>query len=345
MSNPQDNPGTPPPPSPSGSSTPPPPSTNPQPKKKCVKMLARKIVATGALLKRLNAQLKASQAQESKHLDYSFKSASEGEGPASFDSEKIQSSTSEVRSVLVESVKNRFVLVGTVRDVEMPELRRRGDKNKNEREKKREGASSDVRGTGVDMVDSSPTSEMIRPAICGAEVEIVGESGKNTGGSGSGEVVEDLLRKVDASYNPKKRRTPTPKIPSTTKNTKKRKANSLTIAEIPLPKGRDTRSMIKQSESELQKPLVKSKKKRIDKGKAKVAETSKVIYVEEMEQVHQEEHTTVEVQTSKTKKTKTSSKKSSSGSKAAESSLAKRTRSAMKNKPVRITEDEEWSGE
>jgi len=124
----------------------------------------------------------------------------------------------------------------------MPELRRRGGKNKHKKEKEREGANSDVRGTGVEVVDSSPTSEVIRPAICGAEGEIAGESGKNTGGSGSGEAAEglvnlsshvdepcspvketlaDLLRKVDASYNPKKRRTPTPKIPSTTKNIKK----------------------------------------------------------------------------------------------------------------------------
>jgi len=51
------------------------------------------------------------------------------------------------------------------------------------------------------------------------------------------------------------------------------------------------------------------------------------------------------VQIPKPKKTKTSSKKSSSGSKVDESLLAKRTRSAMKNKPVRIVEDEGWSGE
>ncbi|XP_070011195.1 uncharacterized protein [Nicotiana sylvestris] len=285
-------------------------------------MLTRKTVAIGALSKRLNAQLKASQAQESEHSDDSFKSA-----------------------------KNRFVLVGSVRNVEMPELRRRGGKNKNEKEKESEGANCDVRGTWIEVVDSSPTSEMVRPAICGTEDEIVGESGKKTGGSGSGKTAEglvnlsshvdepgssieetlaDLLKKVGARYNPKKRRTPTPKVPNTTKNTKKRKANSPTTAEIPLPKGRATRSMVKQSESELQKSLAESKKKRMDKGKTKVVEPSEAVDVEEMEQVHQEEHTTVEVQTPKPKKTKTSSKKSSSGSKAVEPSLAKRTRSAVK---------------
>ncbi|XP_019230875.1 PREDICTED: uncharacterized protein LOC109211759 [Nicotiana attenuata] len=301
MSNPQDNPDTPPQPTSSDSSTPPQPSTTPHPRRRCVKMIARKNMTTGALSKRLNAQLKASQAQESEHSDDSFKSASEREGTGSSDSEKIQTSPFEVRSVLVESVENRFVLVSSVRNVEMPELRRRGGKNKIEKEES-EGASCDVRGTGIEVVDSSPTSKMVRPAICGTEDEIVGESGKKTGGSGSGEAVEglvnlsshvdepgssieetlaNLLKKVGASYNPKKRRTPTPKVPSTTKNTKKRKANSPTTAEILLAKGRATRSMVKQSER----------------------------------------------------------------SKAAEPLLSKRTRSAVKNKQVRIGEDEEWSGE
>ncbi|XP_019259335.1 PREDICTED: uncharacterized protein LOC109237476 [Nicotiana attenuata] len=267
MSNPQGNPGTPPQPTPSDSSTPPPPSTTPQPRRRRVKMLARKTVAT----------------------DDSFKSASEGEGTGSSDSEKAQNSPSEVHSALAENLENRFVLVGSVRNVELPELGRRG------------------------------------------------ESGKKSGGSGSGEAVEglvnlcsqadepgssveetipDLLKKVGASYDPKKRRTPTPNAPSTTKLSKKRKASSPTTAEIPLPKGRATRSMVKQSESELQKALAEVKKKRMDKGKAKVAEPSEAVDIEEMEQVHQEEHTAVE-----------------------------RTRSTMKNKQVRITEDEEWSGE
>ncbi|XP_070015257.1 uncharacterized protein [Nicotiana sylvestris] len=300
MSNPQDNLGAPPPPSASGSSTPLSPITNLQPKKRRVKMLAQKTIATGALSKRLNAQLKATQAQESKHSDDSFKSASEGEGPASSDSEKIQSSPSEVRSPLVESVENRCVLV-----------RRKWQKTR--------GSGSGEAAEGLVNLSSH----------------------MDESGSSIEETIADLLKKVGASYNPKKRRTPTPKIPSTTKNTKKRKVNSPTTTEIPLPKGRATRSIVKQSESELQKALDESKKKMIDKGKAKVAETFEVVDVEEMELVHQEEHTTVEVQIPKPKKTKTSSKKSSSGSKAAESSLVKRTRSAMKNKPVRIAEDEE----
>ncbi|XP_019251078.1 PREDICTED: uncharacterized protein LOC109229995 [Nicotiana attenuata] len=280
MSNPQYNPGTPPQPTPSDSSTPSPPSTTPQPRRRRVKMLARKMVATGALSKKLNEKLKASQAQDFENSDDSFKYGSEGEGTRSSDSKKAQNSPSDVRSVLVENVDN-----------------------------------SNVRGKGKEVAGSSPTSKLVVPAICGVEHTTVEESSKKTGGSGSGEAAEglvilssqadepgssieetlvDVLKKVGASYDPKKRRTPTLKAPSTAKPSKKRKASSPTTAEISLPKGRATRSMVKQSESELQKALAESKKKRMDKGKAKVAEPSEAVNVEEMEQVHHEEHTTVE---------------------------------------------------
>ncbi|XP_070020695.1 uncharacterized protein [Nicotiana sylvestris] len=293
----------------------------------------------------------ASQAQNSEKSDDSFKSASEGEGTGFSDSEKVQNPPSEVCSVLVENLDNRFFLVGSVRNVEIPKSRRRGGKNKSEKEKKSEGVSGDVRGKGKEVADSSPTSELVRPAICGAEHETVEESSKKIGGSGSREAAEglvnlssqgdepdssieetlvDLLKKVGASYDPKKRKTPTPKVPSTA-STKKRKAYSPTTTEISIPKGRATRSKLKQSEEEFQKVMAESKKKRMNKGKAKV---------------HQDEHVTVdvEVQTSKPKKTKTSSKKSSFVSNVAKlSSLAKRTRSAIKAKQVKITEDEDWS--
>ncbi|XP_070011815.1 uncharacterized protein [Nicotiana sylvestris] len=85
MTNPQDNPGTPPPPTPSDS------STTPQPRRRQVKMLARKTVATSALSRKLNAQLKASQAQDSQNFDDSYKSVSEGEGTGSSDSEQVTS--------------------------------------------------------------------------------------------------------------------------------------------------------------------------------------------------------------------------------------------------------------
>lgn len=52
---------------------------------------------------------------------------------------------------------------------------------------------------------------------------------------------------------------------------------------------------MKQSESDLQKALAESKKKRMDKGKGKVVESSEAVEVEQMEQVHQENHTTMKV--------------------------------------------------
>ncbi|XP_019239330.1 PREDICTED: uncharacterized protein LOC109219347 [Nicotiana attenuata] len=113
MTNPQDNPRTPPQPTPSDSSTSPPPSTTPKHRLRRVKMLARKTVASGALSKKLNEKLKASQVQdfESNSDSESYKSASEGEGPGSSDLEK---------------------------DVELPEVGRNGGKKKSAKEKERE---------------------------------------------------------------------------------------------------------------------------------------------------------------------------------------------------------------
>ncbi|XP_070008031.1 uncharacterized protein [Nicotiana sylvestris] len=231
MTNPKDNPGTPPQPTPSDSFTPPQPSTTPQPRRRRVKILARKTVATAALSKKLNAKLKASQAQDSKNSVDSFKSVSEGEGTRSSDSENAQNPPSEER-------------------VEMPESRRIGGKNKSEKEKESEYA--DKPGSSIE------------------------------------ETLADLLKKEGARYNSKKRRTPTPKAPRTTKTTKKRKATSPTTAEIPLPKERSTRSELKQNEEELQKAMAESNKKRMDKGKSKVAEPVEAVDVDEMEQVHQD---------------------------------------------------------
>nr|XP_016434128.1 PREDICTED: uncharacterized protein LOC107760568 [Nicotiana tabacum] len=183
------------------------------------------------------------------------------------------------------------------------------------------------------------------PAICGVEQERVEESGKKSGGSNSGEAADrlvnmstqgdehgssteetlaDLLKKVGASYDPKKCRTPTLNAPSVPKPSKKRKASSPTTTEFSLPKGRTTRSRVKQSESDLQKAIAESKKKKLAKEKWKVTESSEDVEVEEMEQVHQEEVQPVEV---------------------AKPSLDKRTRSVVKGKQVKISEDEEWSGE
>ncbi|XP_019241360.1 PREDICTED: uncharacterized protein LOC109221339 [Nicotiana attenuata] len=340
MTNPQDNPGT-----PNNPGTPPPrssSSTTPQPRKRQLKMLARKTVARGALSRKLNAQLQVTSGTNT---------------------------TNEVISVLVENLENRFVLVGSVVDLETPESKRRGGKNKREKEKKSEGVRSDERGKGKEVADSSPTSETDRMAICGAESEKVEESGKKTGGSGSGEAVEglvnlgkhtdepdssveetlaDLLKKVGDNYNPKKKRTPKTKNPGTARANKKRKVAPSDTTEISLPRGRATRSKLKQSGEELQKALEESKKKKMDKGEKKVGEPVEAVDVDVMDLVHQGEKVTaeVEVQTPKPKKAKTSSKKSTSVPKSAEpSTLAKRTKSAVKPKQVNIAEEGDLSEE
>nr|XP_009762576.1 PREDICTED: uncharacterized protein LOC104214584 [Nicotiana sylvestris] len=190
MTNPQDNPGTPSPPTPSNSSTPPLPSTSPKPRLRRVKMLARKTVMSGALKKKLNEKLKASQVQDSdsKSDSESYKSASEGEGPGSYDSEKTQESPSKIGSSVPEHLETRFVLVGPIKDVELPELRRCGGKKKSEKEKEREGACDKERENRKIVVD-----DLYVLAICGVEQEKVKESGKKSGGSGSSEAAGGLV--------------------------------------------------------------------------------------------------------------------------------------------------------
>ncbi|XP_070014434.1 uncharacterized protein [Nicotiana sylvestris] len=322
MSNPQENPGTPPPPSPSNSSSSTPPSVSPKPRLRRKKMLARKTVASGARRKALNKKSKASQVKEIQAPNFdssseseSYQSATKGEGHGSSDSEKIQESPSE-----------------------------------------REGACGEEKGIG----------KIIVPTICGVEHERVEESGRKSKGSGFGEAAEglvhlstwrdepvssneetldDLLKKFGASYDPKKRRTSTTKAPNVPKPSKKRKVSSPTPNTSSLPRGRTTRSRVKQSEADLQRALKESKKKKKDKGKGKIAESSEAVEEEEMELVHQERGTTVEVPTPKPKKPKTSSKKSSSVFVAAEPTLAKRTRSAVKTKQSKVSDDDDWSGE
>ncbi|XP_070005731.1 uncharacterized protein [Nicotiana sylvestris] len=195
MTNSQDNPGISPPPTPSSSSTPPPPSTSPKPRLRRVKMIARKIVSSGDLSKKLKEKLQASQVQDSDSNSdsESYKSTSEREGPGSSDSEKAQESLSKVSSSVIENLKTRFVLVGPIRDVVLPELRRSGGKKKSEKEKEREDACCDERGKGKRVVDHSPTADLSIPTICRVEQESVEESGLKSGGSGYGEAAEGLL--------------------------------------------------------------------------------------------------------------------------------------------------------
>nr|XP_016455665.1 PREDICTED: uncharacterized protein LOC107779701 [Nicotiana tabacum] len=139
-----------------------------------------------------------------------------------------------------------------------------------------------------------------------------------------------------ASYDPKKRKAIASKVLNVTKPSKKRKASSPTPTASSVPRGRATRSRVKQCEANLQKALEESKKKKKDRGKGKVAESSEAFEEEEMELVHQERGTTMEVTTPKPKKPKTSSKKSSSVPIAAEPTLAKRTRAAVKAKQTKM---------
>ncbi|XP_070008501.1 actin cytoskeleton-regulatory complex protein PAN1-like [Nicotiana sylvestris] len=299
MTNPQDNPGTPPPPSPSNSSTPSPPSTPPKPRLHRVKMLARKTLASGALSKKLNEKLKASQAQNSSSISdsKSYQSTTEGEGPRSSNSEKTQESPS--KAISSENIESRFILVGSVKDVKVPGSQRSGGKKNFEKEKEREGVCGDERGNGKGAV----------LAVCGVAQERVEKSGMKSRGNGSGEATEglvhlstqrdelissteetlpDLLKKVGASYDPKKCRTPTTKAPNVPKPSKKRKASSPTPTASSMPRGRATRSRVKQSEVDLQRALKESKKKKMDKGKGKIAESSEAVEEEDMELVHQE---------------------------------------------------------
>ncbi|XP_070029616.1 uncharacterized protein [Nicotiana sylvestris] len=127
MTNPQDNLGTHTPPFPSHSTIPPPPSTSPKPRLRRVKMLAQKTVASGALRKKLNKNLKGSQAQisSSSSDSKSYQSATEGEGPGSSDSEKTQESP--FKEISSENLESRFTQVGYVKDVEVPGSQRSGD--------------------------------------------------------------------------------------------------------------------------------------------------------------------------------------------------------------------------
>nr|XP_016506480.1 PREDICTED: uncharacterized protein LOC107824246 [Nicotiana tabacum] len=109
MTNPQDNPGTPPPPTPYNSSTPPPPSTSPKPRLRRVKMLARKTVASGALKKKLNEILKPSEVEESgkKSRGSSSSEAAEGLLNLSTQGDEPGSSTEVTLADLLKKVVGR----------------------------------------------------------------------------------------------------------------------------------------------------------------------------------------------------------------------------------------------
>ncbi|XP_019242551.1 PREDICTED: uncharacterized protein LOC109222680, partial [Nicotiana attenuata] len=274
MKNPQDNPGTPPPVSPNTSSSTP-PVENPKPRFHRQKMLARKTVATGSLRKTLNEKLQSSQKKASPAAETNsssesddYISTSEGDEPGSSEQAKTQETQREVNSCYVFS------------DVV-------------EREENRFvliGAARDVGGTDSGKMRKKKKKEPL--AICGGGEEGVSKSG-------------EVVQKVGASYDPKKRKASSQKTPAASKPTKKSKQSP--------PKST---------------PRIRATRSREE---------------EEMEQVHLERSTTVEVPTTKSKGTRTSAKKPSKPV-PAEPVLAKRTRSAAKGKQVKIAEeDDEWS--
>ncbi|XP_070039819.1 uncharacterized protein [Nicotiana tomentosiformis] len=125
----------------------------------------------------------------------------------------------------------RFVLVGSKAGVETTESGGIGGKKKKEKEKESKGIRSAVREKGKRGVDSSPTPVSLTKdtgamVVWGEKSTGVEESVKKTGGNGSGEAAEglfqlgknidepilseqetlaDLLKRVNESYNPKKK--------------------------------------------------------------------------------------------------------------------------------------------
>ncbi|XP_070037003.1 uncharacterized protein [Nicotiana tomentosiformis] len=371
MDNTSENPSSPPKEStPTPSTT---PSTTPISKKGRFKMLAHKVVIGGETIKKINEQLKASQADEPQNSEDSIKSPTEGEETISSKTEQVTSGpkiTSEVISEVAANLENRFALVGTVAGVETTESGKIGGKNKKRKEKENEGVQGDVRGTGQEVVESSPTlvglTKETRAMVVWSE-ESAGEeeSVREKGGSGSGEAAEglvrlrkrfqepvpsmhdplkDLLRRVSHSYNPKRKKSSGVKIRGTTRENKKRKAASSIPVVNPPTRGRATRSQKKQSEAELEKALEESKRKVVAKGKKKVVELVEAVEIEEMDLVFHDEDEAEEMKvvTPKAKNIKTSTKKFVSKTKSTEpSTLAKRTRSALKSRKVKMVEEEE----
>ncbi|XP_070043255.1 uncharacterized protein [Nicotiana tomentosiformis] len=275
------------------------PSTNYTPKKGRVKAIARKTVARSELSHKLDEQLKASVVQEPQIFEESFKSATEWEETISSETKQVTSSpkiTSEIISEFTENLENRFVLVGTVADVETTESGNIGGKDKKKKkEKESEGAQGDVREMGKGVVESLPilvglTEETRAMVLWSEESAEEEENLREKGGSVSGEAVEglvrlwkrfqepvssvqepleDLLKRVSDSYNPKRKKSSEVKIPGTSRANKKRKTASSIPIETPPTRGRATRSQKKHSEAKLEKALEECKRKAAAKGKKK----------------------------------------------------------------------------
>ncbi|XP_019234484.1 PREDICTED: nucleolin-like [Nicotiana attenuata] len=137
------------------------------------------------------------------------------------------------------------------------------------------------------------------------------------------ESLEDLLKRVSDSYNPKKKKSSGVKIHGTARANKKRKATSSISVETPPTRGRATRNQKKQSEAELERASKESKQKAAAKGKKKVSEPIEAIEIEEMDLVlhdKDKEEETVDAEPS---------------------TLAKRTGSSRKSRKVQVVEEED----
>ncbi|XP_070050843.1 uncharacterized protein [Nicotiana tomentosiformis] len=246
-----------------------------------------------------------------KNIKILFKSATEGEETVSSETKQVISGpkiTSETISEVAINLENRFVLVGTITGVETTESIKLGGKNKKKKEKGSEGAQGDVRGMGKGVAESLPTfagltEETGAMIVWSEESSREEERLREKGGSGSGEAVEglvkldknvqepvlsgqepleDLIKCVYNSYNPKRKKSSGVKIPKTAMANKKRKDASSIPVETPPTRGRATKSQKKQSEAELEKALEESKRKFAAKGKKKVVEPVKAVEIEKI---------------------------------------------------------------
>ncbi|XP_070055297.1 uncharacterized protein [Nicotiana tomentosiformis] len=132
-----------------------------------------------------------------------------------------------------------------------------------------------MRGIGKEGVaESSPTPVVIEETGAmvlwsekSAEEE---ESLREKGGSGFGEdddglePLEDLLKRVSESYNPKRKKSSGVKIPGTARSNKKRNAASSIPVETPPTRGR----AIKKEEEEVEVVTPKAKKIKTSKKKS-----------------------------------------------------------------------------
>ncbi|XP_019234448.1 PREDICTED: PHD finger protein rhinoceros-like, partial [Nicotiana attenuata] len=163
--------------------------------------------------------------------------------------------------------------------------------------------SSEVKNVENRFVLIGPVKDVLlaESSRSGAEGLVHLSKQRDEPGSSAEETLADILKRVGASYDPKKRKSISQKAPTVLKPAKKRKTSPPKSTAPSVPKGRATRSRVRQSEADLQKALEESKRKKTEKGKKKVAESSEATEEEEMELVHQERGTTVEVPSPKPK--------------------------------------------